>query len=226
MDKWYWICNNEWLFDKKIRNELPLLIYISSLTASTGECWATNQHFAEKFKESTVNISRKVNKLEKAWIIWMEYIREGAKIKKRTIRLTKMLTHGYQNWQNTINKNVKENSIINNNININKEDVDFIYNHYIKKAKAIWSYNTKYNKKALGLERITKAIKLLWKEKVLDVINNYYKQNRDEISKGYVKMVQYFFWPVALGSKVMYYDDYITEGKEKKKPVDVDNLAF
>lgn len=226
MNKWYWICLNEWLFNKEIRNELGLLIYISSLTASSWECWATNDHFAEKFKESTVSVSRKLNKLIKLGFIEATYIREWAKVKKRTIRLSKLLTHGYQNWQNTVNKIVKENSIKNNNINnnISIDDVNEVYEYYIRRIKLIGVYNNKYNKKALSLERIAKTKKD--KEFLFSLIDNYIKTNREQIRWGYAKMCQYFFWPVEKGSKVMFYADYIPEEKKQKQIVEIEDLVF
>ena len=230
----YWLCWNEWLFNKYVRNELSLLIYISSLTASTGECWATNLHFAEKFEESSVNISRKIKKLEKAGLISIEYIREWAKVKKRTVKLTspltKMLTHGYQNWQNTVNKNVKENSIIkNNNIKekITKEEAENIFDYYKKKLKNCGITSFKHTKRSLSIERILKAWVKHTENDLKNIIDRYIKENRENIDKGYAKACQYFFGPAETGSKVMFYEDYISTEKEKNvTTIDVASLLI
>lgn len=121
----YAICLNEWIFDTTIKCELNLLLYISSLTAEKGYCFASNQYFAEKFNTNEVNISRKIKKLEEKGYITIEYTKRGCEIIDRKIRLTKMLTDDYQKCQPTINKNVKDNNtIINNaNNNIKKENI-------------------------------------------------------------------------------------------------------
>ena len=117
----YAICFNEWIFDNSIKNELSLLLYISSLTAERGYCFASNAHFAGIFAETDVNISRKIKKLEHANYINIKYIKRGAEVIKREIRLTKMLTDDYQKCYSTVNKNVKENNTRDNNKKINKK---------------------------------------------------------------------------------------------------------
>ena len=125
----YSICQNAWLFDKDIKNELPLLIYISSLSNKEGFCYATNGHFAEKFQEDTATISRKIKKLEAKKYIEVVYKKRGFEIVARELRLTKMSFDHLQKCQWSIDKNVngsndenvKENNISINNINIKKE---------------------------------------------------------------------------------------------------------
>ena len=85
----YSICQNAWLFDKEIKNELPLLIYISSLCNKEGFCYASNGHFAEKFQEDITTISKKIKKLEAKKYIELVYIKQGFKVDKREIRLAK-----------------------------------------------------------------------------------------------------------------------------------------
>jgi len=122
MNKGYAICLNEWLDDDRISGELNLLLRISSLTAEKGFCFASNDFFAEKLKMTTVNVSRKISKLKKLGYIEIEAEKRGCQIIKREIRLTKMLTHGYQKCYSTVNKNVKDNNTsINNNKNISKD---------------------------------------------------------------------------------------------------------
>lgn len=114
----YAICFNEWIFDNRIRNELSLLLLISSLTAESGYCFASNQYFAEKFDLDEVSICRKIKKLEKCGYIRIDYEKRGCEVIKRYIRLTKMLTDDLQKNQSTINKNVKDNNTSINNTSI------------------------------------------------------------------------------------------------------------
>ena len=105
MKEGYSICFNEWALDKNIKDELGLLLIISSLTAEKGYCYASNDYLAKIFETSVVTISRK-------------------------IRLTKMLTAINKNVNRTINKNVKENNISNiNNTNNNNNNYNYIYNN-------------------------------------------------------------------------------------------------
>ncbi len=124
--EWYAIAFNEWIFDNRIDNELKLLLYISSLCAQEWYCFAGNLHFAEKFKEHEVTISRKVKNLEKLWHIKIEYERRWCEIIKRKIRLAKILTDDKQNCLPTINENVKDNITSINNTNYNISDFEKI----------------------------------------------------------------------------------------------------
>ena len=116
LKNWYAICDNDWIFNKKIKSELSLLLYISSLTAEKGFCFASNSHFSDRLKIHENTISRKIKKLEKLWLIHIEYKYRGSEITKREIRLTKTLTDHIQKCTPTINKNVRDNNTsINNN---------------------------------------------------------------------------------------------------------------
>ena len=130
MNEGYSICFNEWALDKDIKDELGLLLIISSLTAEKGYCYASNDYLAKIFETSVVTISRKIKILEEKKYIEIEYEKKGCLVISRKIRLTKMLTAINKNVNRTINKNVKENNISNiNNTNINnkkeikKEDI-------------------------------------------------------------------------------------------------------
>jgi len=121
----YAICFNEWLFDKAIKSELNILLRISSLCAEKGYCWATNEYFSEEFEIDEVSVSRKIKKLMDLGHIKVDYEKRGAEVVKREIRLTKMLTDDIQKSQSTVNKNVKENIIIDNNIINNNNNSSF-----------------------------------------------------------------------------------------------------
>lgn len=130
MEDGYSICFNEWALDKDIKDELGLLLIISSLTAEKGYCYASNDYLAKIFKTSVVTISRKIKILEEKKYIEIEYEKKGCLVISRKIRLTKMLTAINKNVNRTINKNVKENNISNiNNTSINNNNYNYIYNN-------------------------------------------------------------------------------------------------
>ena len=118
----YCICFNKWVLDTRIKNELPLLLIISSLTAKTGECFAGNKYFADLFNCTEVSVSQKINKLIELGYISAEYEKRGAEIKKRILRLKNFLTDDLNIFYPTIKKDFKDNNIniknINNNIYI------------------------------------------------------------------------------------------------------------
>lgn len=117
MNNGYAICPKKWILDKKIKNELSLLLIISCLCNEKDYCWATNSYFAKLFNEDEATISRKIKKLEKNKYIKIEYDRKGCQILLRKLRLTKKSIVDCQKNQSSIDKNVKENNInILNNI--------------------------------------------------------------------------------------------------------------
>ena len=122
MNNGYAICFNEWALDKDIKNELGLLLIISSLCAEKGYCYASNKYFSEMFNIPEQTISRKLKILQDKKYITIDYKKRGCEITDRYIRLTKMLIDDYQNCESTINKNVKENNISINNISINNKE--------------------------------------------------------------------------------------------------------
>lgn len=115
----YAICFNSWLFDDRIRAQLPLLLLISSLSAKEGYCYASNQYFAEKFKTSSVNISRWITELKKYGYIETEDEKFGAVVTNRKIRIVdlainKNVNGDYHPEETAINKN---DNAVNKNVN-------------------------------------------------------------------------------------------------------------
>ena len=123
MEKGYALCFNEWALDQNIKNELRLLLIISSLTAEKGYCFASNKYFAELFDTEEETISRKIKKLEKNNYITIEYEKRGTQIITRKIRLTKISMDDCQKYQWTIDENVKDNNTSINNTSINKKEI-------------------------------------------------------------------------------------------------------
>ena len=123
MNEGFSICFNMWALDKTINGELGLLLIISSLCADKGYCFASNKYFSESFQEHETTISRKIKKLEEKNYIKIEYIKRGAEVKERKIRLAKLLTDDYQSCYSTISNSAKDNNIsINNNTNNNNSE--------------------------------------------------------------------------------------------------------
>lgn len=130
MQNGYALCSNKWALDKDIKNELGLLIIISSLTAEKGYCYASNKFLAELFNIDETNISKKIKKLEKKKYIAIEYLKKGNVTYMRKIRLAKIPT--------TVGKNTNGDIIINNNIkNITSNNKRKIYK---KKVIPDWFY--------------------------------------------------------------------------------------
>lgn len=130
----YSICLNKWVLDTQIKNELPLLLIISSLTAKTGECFASNKYFATLFDCTEVSISQKISKLTQRGYITAEYDKRGAEIKRRILRLKNFLIDDLNNFYSTDKKLFKENNISNKNTSIKKE--------YISEFDEFWSAYT------------------------------------------------------------------------------------
>lgn len=197
MNNGYAICFNEWSLDPDIKNELGLLLIISSLTAEKGYCFASNQYFAEVFKTTEVSISRKIKKLEKKKYITVEYEKRGCQVISRKIRLTKMLIDDYQKYQPTINKNVKDNNTSNNNTSNNKKE---IYKERFKKPslEEVKEYCLERNnnvdpKKFIDFYEVnnwtdSKGNKVKsWKQKVITWESHQPKQKEDIIPEWFNK---------------------------------------
>lgn len=172
MENGYAICMNQWALDKDIKNELGLLLIISSLCAEKGYCYASNKYFTELFNIPEENISRKIKKLEEKGYITIEYEKVGCQIKKRYIRLTKISTVDCQKYQSTIDENVKENIISNNITNINN-----IYKDTKKKAYG------KYKRIKLQDQEYNKLVETYGKEYIdeqIQSLDNYVESNNNK----------------------------------------------
>lgn len=119
MKNGYSMCYNEWALDKDIKNELGLLMIISSLCAANGYCYAKNSTLAELFDIDEYTICRKIKKLEQKGYIKIEYKKMGYMVTQRNIRLTKKSTADCGKSQPPIAKKVKYNNTISNNTNTN-----------------------------------------------------------------------------------------------------------
>ena len=190
----YSICFNKWVLDTQIKNELPLLLIISSLCAKTGECFASNSYFASLFNCTEVSVSQKINKLIKCGYLSVEYEKRGAEIKKRVLRLKTFLTDDSNIFYPTIKNFFKDK---NNKEDNNKKEI------YKESFEEWWSFFPKQragNKKK-ALEKYIKAIKEgLTEDFLLAKVKEY--ANSDEVAKGYACGAEVYF------SKCKYNNEY------------------
>ena len=108
LEKGYGIMPNKILFDKELSSTSKLIfVYISSLCAQEGYCWATNEHIAVKFGISARVVSRSVKQLEKYIYIKNPYN------EKRLIHIDKNVQAGRQKRRTSLDRNVQHNSIKN-----------------------------------------------------------------------------------------------------------------
>ena len=184
----YSICFNEWALDKDIKNELGLLLIISSLCADKGYCYATNTFLGELFNIPEQTVSRKLKILEEKKYITIEYKKRGCEIINRYIRLTKMLIHDYQKCEPTINKNVKENNISINNTNINN-------NIYEQEFERLWVIYPKKQGKKDALKHFIKARKQgIDFDIILKGVENYNEYiKKKKITQQYIKQGSTWF---------------------------------
>ena len=122
MKNGYSICLNKWVLDNEIKNELRLLLIISSLCAKTGYCWATNEYLADILDITDVSVSMKIKKLEKNGYIEVEYTKRGCEVISREIRLKNFLIDDLKKFEPTVKNNFKDININDNNINNNKKE--------------------------------------------------------------------------------------------------------
>ena len=126
----YSYCSNSWVLDTRIKNELPVLLIISSLCAKTGETYASNKYFAGLFDCTEVSISQKINKLIDLGYIQADYEKRGCEVKSRKLRLKKFLTDELKSFYPTIKKVFKDknNSIIRKQVvkNVNRKSFNLL----------------------------------------------------------------------------------------------------
>lgn len=122
MEEGYSLCLNKWALDKDIKNELGLLLIISSLSAEKGYCFASNKYLAQIFDTDEAQISKKIAKLIKKGYLEAEYEKRGTEVVSRQLRLSKMTTDQCQKSQWTDVKNDKDNNTSNNKREILKRN--------------------------------------------------------------------------------------------------------
>ena len=119
-------------YDRELKpNEKLLYGEITCLTQKTGECWASNNYFAELYGVDKSTISRYISNLTNKGYIEVQVTRENKIIVNRCIRLASTQNNQLeyakkslpytQNNQYPIDEKVKGNNTSINNININNK---------------------------------------------------------------------------------------------------------
>lgn len=202
LKNWYAICDNDWVFDDRIKADLQLLLYISSLTAEKGYCFASNKHFSKKLNIHETNISKKIKKLQDLWFINIEYRYKWCEIVERKIRLAKIPIHDWQKHQPTISENTKDNNTsINNNSkeleeSLKKEFWDPKINWILELLyKAIWIDDFKESKawQRKYWRHMVNFIKKHWKKDFIVrlkwVLQDTFKQKNSN-------SIKYLYWEI------------------------------
>ena len=165
MENGYSICLNKWALDKEIKNELGLLLIISSLCAKEGYCFASNSFLAEQFNLSEQSVSDKIKKLERKNYIEIEYEKRGCEIISRKLRLRKNCIDDKTKIVSTIKQNAKDNNISINNNN-NKKEIykeSYFNSEILDKAIKEWlEYKNERKDKPyteIGLKKLLTQIK-------------------------------------------------------------------
>lgn len=120
--KGVWFPKELWLDPDLTPQEKMFLIEISSLE-NCGECYASNQHFAELFKLSKDRVSRVINDLISRGYLESESRKsEDGKAGKRVLRISypplkTPIPHG-ENTDTPLGENAKQNNTNKNNTNI------------------------------------------------------------------------------------------------------------
>ena len=107
MENGYALALNKWALDKNIKNEVGLLIILSSLSAEKGYCYASNQYLAKILNITEISVSMKLRKLKEKGYITIDYKKSGFKVESRGVRLKNILTADYKIFEPPIKKNFK-----------------------------------------------------------------------------------------------------------------------
>ncbi len=150
----YSVCYNIWAFDSSIKNELGLLLIISSLSAKYGYAIASNEYLVAVFGRNESTISRKIKKLEKLGYIEIDYKRRGAEIVERKLRLTNLKGKSQKSQSSNVKKvnrtndeKVKDNNTSNKITKDNNKILfDIVWDLYDKKVGTIEKLEKKWNK--------------------------------------------------------------------------------
>lgn len=177
-------------YDKNLRDAEKLMYgEITTLTMKNGECWASNNYFANLYGVTPQAVSKWLKDLENAGYIEISYERQGKEIKKRIIKLGGINTaliginttfRGYQ--QKFKENNTRyNNTSIKENIKRKEPTLDEIKDYIQEKnlsvdAKQFFDYFTEMN----WIDSKGNKVKN-WKGKLL-TWNSYKKPVKEKVS--------------------------------------------
>lgn len=84
----YCFCNNKWFLDEKIKNELSLLLLISSLSSINGFCTLKDEYLAQILKIDENTLLKKIKKLQKIGYIKIGCLKDDNNHKVRCILIS------------------------------------------------------------------------------------------------------------------------------------------
>lgn len=187
---------------------------ITSLSHKTGECWASNNYFANLYRVTPQAISKWIKKLEKQKYISISYEKNGNLIVKRIIKMVSTdidtvstvveggINCSLQGYQHTIKENNTSINIINNNII--KEIIDYLNN----KTNSSYRYNTVSTKKHITA-RLNEGYTL---EDFKKVIDTKYKEWYN------TEFERYLVPDTLFGTK---FEKYLNQKTKEEKKYDV-----
>lgn len=155
LENGYGMMPNAVLFDPDLTSTAKLIyVYVSSLCAERGYCWASNSHIADKFGVSERQVSRCITLLEKYLQI------ENGSNEKRRIWLDKNVQVPRQKCRTSYDKNVQHNKTNKNTTNrisiealeISKVLLKAVYENYA------WMMPETEDKQQQELERCAQSI--------------------------------------------------------------------
>lgn len=113
---YYSVIPAEVRYDANLKaNEKLMYGEITALTFRTGECWASNNYFANLYNTTPQAISKWILNLEKKGYLSIEYERDGKAFKKRIIRVSTNIDRGINKCFKGYQQMIEENNINNNN---------------------------------------------------------------------------------------------------------------
>ena len=204
------------LYDLKLKwNELLLyaLIYWYTQDGKNTYHWSLNYiaNWLNISKRNAVNILNKLQ--EKKFIIKTENSHYMASEKFSPLLVKKVHSSGEKSAHNIYNN-------INNNINNNRaeEDINSIYNYYIKNIDV----DKKYYYSSVSKKYIGEILKEEGFEWLMKIIQNYLRQ----VERKWRKSPKYFFNRSKRSENYLYYLDFKQEQKAPLEKKDVKNIWF
>ena len=215
MPSWAESENWWWFFSKnKILEEAPILSKKGNIDTIYKQAKQLIWKDLLEHKKVGIKDYWKLTDKIKEWHFYSEKNPEQLR-KKSDSNSEKNLTYN----NTSINNNTIDNKKLDKKEGKGKEIFISLLAYYIESVEKYGTYNKRYHKNSLSLERIERAMKETKRgeEGIKEIIDRYIKENRENIRNWYGKVAQYFFWQAEKGSKTMFYEDYLEEKKEEKK---------
>ena len=111
-------------YDNDLKSSEKLLYgEITALTKKTGECWASNNHFAKLYNVTPQAVSRWIINLSKKGYLKIEYEYGNKNIEKRIIKVSTYIDRGINICLGGYQQKVEENNTSINNTSIKERNI-------------------------------------------------------------------------------------------------------